>query len=239
MLGTLVKVPSVAVVEVLGQSGLDFIVLDAEHAPLDRGALDSLLLAAKVADIPAVVRIPEASSAWAQTALDCGATGILVPHVRSSADAVAAVQMARYSAGRGYSNSPRAGQYGRVSMRELVPAADRQTVVMCQIEDEVAVDAAAEIAAVPGVDCLVVGPADLAVSIGADGPDHDTVWRLIDKVFSSARPAATAMGIFQPDARAVDACAAAGCSVFIVASDIGLLRQAATALNAISPELRR
>jgi hypothetical protein len=89
---------------------------DATGAPLDGAAVAHILLAARAAQIPALVRVSDVTGVG--LALDCGADGVIVPHIRSAEWARRAVAAYRYAGGRGYSNSPRAGGYGAVSLGE-------------------------------------------------------------------------------------------------------------------------
>ena len=76
--GTFIKTSSPHVVEVLGTTALDFAVLDAEHAPLDRAALDLMMLAGRAAGLPLLVRIPDRQPSTILSVLDIGAAGLLV-----------------------------------------------------------------------------------------------------------------------------------------------------------------
>ena len=76
MLGTVVKLTAPQVIEILGEAGLDFVMIDAEHAPFDRNAIDLALLAARAAGIHGLVRVPDMGSIL--SALDCGAAGVIV-----------------------------------------------------------------------------------------------------------------------------------------------------------------
>ena len=113
IVGTWVKTPSQIVVEVLAMTGLDCLCLDAEHAPFDRLTLDACLFAARVADKPVLVRTPSAAPEHILNALDCGADGVVIPHIRSAEDARAAVRASHYGhGGRGYAGSSRAADGG-------------------------------------------------------------------------------------------------------------------------------
>src|SRR5262245_42317816 len=81
LLGTFVKTPTTHATEILGTSGFDFVIIDQEHAPFDRGTIDLLSLAARAVDVTALVRVAEPTQASILSVLDCGAMGILVPHV--------------------------------------------------------------------------------------------------------------------------------------------------------------
>jgi 2-keto-3-deoxy-L-rhamnonate aldolase RhmA len=126
--GTFVKTDSTQVVEVLGHTDLDFLVLDAEHAPFDRAQQDRMLLAAHAVGKPMLVRIPDHRDATILSVLDLGAAGIVVPHVDSAEDARNVVAAARFVGGRrGLSLSARFGGYGTRSRAEAMTEADRRS----------------------------------------------------------------------------------------------------------------
>jgi 2-keto-3-deoxy-L-rhamnonate aldolase RhmA len=227
--GTFVKTTSPQVVEILGGSGLDFAVLDAEHAPYDRAALDLALLAGRAAGLPLFVRVAEHTATSLLSALDLGATGVLVPHVDSEQDARAAVAHCRYVGGdRGYSSSPRAAGYGALGMKQAIAHGDR-SVVACQIESVAAVENAARIAAVPGVDVLFIGRADLALSMGLDNAQDPRVIEATEGVIRATLAAGKTVGMFVGSTTEREKYRALGVSWFIQGSDQSLLRQAAQA----------
>ena len=95
LFGTFLKLPTTQVIEILGPVGYDFVIIDQEHAPLDRGTTDLMILAARTANVAPLVRVAEASDAAILSALDCGAMGIMVPHVASVEKAQAIVGASR------------------------------------------------------------------------------------------------------------------------------------------------
>jgi len=230
---TFVKTDSPQVVEVLALSGLDYIVLDAEHAPLDRGMLDRQLGTACALKLPALVRIPDHRDATVLSVLDMGAQGIVVPHVDSAEQARKVIAAARFVGGRrGLSLSARFGGYGTRPRDEAVAEADRSLVV-CQIESAAAVAAVELIAAVPGVGGLLIGRADLSMSLGVDGPRHPAVLAAVERILSVAQahrlPVVMAIG---QDSEVAEF-AAQGASSFVVGSDQSLLRQAASRVRGL------
>jgi 2-keto-3-deoxy-L-rhamnonate aldolase RhmA len=233
-IGTFIKTPHHAVVEVLALSGLGFAVLDAEHAPLDRGALDTLLLAGTATGLPLFVRVPDAGAATLLSVLDLGAAGVVVPHVDDAAQAAQVVARCRYRGGvRGYSSSPRAAGYGTLSMARIIERGDA-ALVMCQIESPTAVANARAIAAVPGVQVLFIGRADLALAMGLDGTAHPEVDAAVDTVMTAARAEGKAVAVAVGNARERDAFAARGADWIVVGSDQSFLRQAAVAAAGIA-----
>ncbi len=229
--GSFVKTPSHQVVEILGAAGLDFLVLDAEHAPFGPSELDLCLLAARAAGVPAAVRVRDGGPGALLQALDLGAAGVVVPHVRDPQEALAALRWSRYGPdGRGFSNSPRAGGYGAAGMAEHVARSNAALAVICQIEDRPAVEAVAEIAAVEGIAGLLIGRADLAVAYGAESVSDPKVIAAAETICAAATAVGRAVGLFLPDLAEVARWQDAGASFFIVGSDQSLLRQGALRL---------
>lgn len=227
--GTFVKTTSPHVIEILGDSGLDFAVLDAEHAPYDRAALDLAMIAGRAAGLPLFVRVHERSASALLSVLDMGAAGVLVPHVDTEQDAREVVAHCRYVGGdRGYSSSPRAAGYGLLGMKQAIAHGDRN-VVVCQIESVAAVENAARIAAVPGVGALFVGRADLALSMGLDNAQAPRVLEATEGVVRASLAAGTPVGMFVGSNAEREKYRALGVSWFVQGSDQSLLRQAAQA----------
>jgi 2-keto-3-deoxy-L-rhamnonate aldolase RhmA len=229
--GTFVKTASHQTVETLGTTGLDFIVIDSEHAPFSQNALDVCLLGARASQLPALVRIVDAQAATILQALDLGATGLLVPHAQTAEGIRAVLSNARYRAGsRGFSNSSRAGNYGSMPMRQMIDASDSEVVVVFQIEDREAVEAIETLAALEEVDCFLIGRADLAVSYGVFDPTHPEVYAAAVKVCKACAAANKAVGIFLADTSELDHWLQLGVSLFVIGSDQALLRLQADAI---------
>ncbi|HWL60490.1 MAG TPA: aldolase/citrate lyase family protein [Microbacteriaceae bacterium] len=162
----LMNIPDPAVAEILGRSGVDYIVIDTEHAFFPSQSLRECIAAVRSTPAKAVVRVAANEEHLIKTVLDLGADGVQVPNVRTAAEAERAVAFARFAP-----EGTRGVGYGRASghgtdIIHYVGRANRETAVILMIESGSGVDAADAIAAVPGVDALVVGPADLAVDLG-------------------------------------------------------------------------
>ena len=135
VLGTFIKIPTSHTVEIVGLVGFDFVILDQEHAPLDRSAIDIACLAARAADIAAIVRVPEANAAGIMSALDCGATGVMVPHCYSAEKARLIAAACRHRGGaRGYATTTRAGGYGGARGEDHMTGQDATTTCIAMIE---------------------------------------------------------------------------------------------------------
>lgn len=228
LLGSFAKSPGPHAIEILGEVGLDFVVIDAEHAPWDRGAIDIALLAAKSQSLPALVRV--AGVADILGALDSGAAGVMVPHVADVAAARAAVAAARYRGGaRGFSNSPRAGRYGGLGLAAHLDASDAQVAVVAMLEDPAALENVEALVAVEGIDAFFLGRGDLTVALGESSTEAATVREAVARLAAAVQAAGKPLWAFIGKTAEVPALRALGVSGFILSSDQGLLRQAATA----------
>ncbi len=233
LIGTWVKTPSTIVCEVLSATRLDVLALDAEHAPFGRLELDGCLAVTRLAGMPSLVRIPSTNAADILNALDCGATGVIAPHVTSAEEARALVKACHFGpGGRGYAGSTRAAELGRKKMPAHLEASRQQTTVVAQIEDVPAVDAIDEIAAVDGVDCLFVGRIDLTVALGAESPASPAVIEAVERVCAAGRAAGRRVGMFVSDLEEVDRWMAAGATLFLLSSDHSFLSEGADRLAA-------
>lgn len=233
--GTWVKTPHPHVVEVLALSPLDLLVLDAEHAPFDRGSLDACLLAARGGGKPVLVRPASASHEHILQALDGGADGVIVPHVRSASEARDVVSACHYgpsgiSQARGFAGSTRAAAYTTLGMAKHRAAAKCVTVI-AQIEDAEALDEIDAIAAVEGIDALFIGRADLTISLAADTSDDADVVAAVDRICAAGKTAGRSVGMFLARAADVPEWRAKGASLFILQSDQEFVLRGADALT--------
>tara|TARA_B100001093_G_C26616544_1_gene922587 strand:+ start:149 stop:934 length:786 start_codon:yes stop_codon:yes gene_type:complete len=228
--GTFLKTPHYIMVEVLARSGLDFLCLDAEHAPFDRNTLDQCLAVAQALDFPILVRVADSSPREILQALDYGAVGIVAPHVDSAKKAAAVAKSAHYGLdGRGYAGSTRWAGYATQKMPDLLERSKRETIVIAQIEDPQGVDEVEEIAATRGVDGIFIGPADLSVGYGKTDQTSPELHAAMLKVGRAAKKNSKPYMSFVPDAmKAAEWNEAYGLSMFFVASEHNWMRKGAT-----------
>lgn len=231
LIGTFFKTPSSMLAEVIGGTALDAVCLDAEHSPFDRAALDSCLLALRAASMPALVRIPSTAHEQILNALDCGATGVVVPHVCSVAEAQTVARAARYGAGgRGYAGSTRAAGYGTRGLAANLQDGNAQATVVAQIEDLPALEQIDDIAAVEGIDALFIGMMDLTVALGETRPDAPAVVAACDRILDAARRRGRRVGLFTPRLDDLPDWRRKGATLFLLGSDHAFMRQGVDAL---------
>lgn len=228
MLGTFLKLPTTQVIEILGTLGYDFVVIDQEHAPLDRAMTDLMIFAARASNIAPVVRVPEFNAASILSALDCGAMGIMVPHVNSVEKAKAVAQSCRYAGGsRGFAGLTRAGMWGSVGGVQHMTMQDRQVACIVMIEDQDAVEHAEAIARVDGVDALFIGRGDLTASFGTDPDAAGKVAEISAKVAAVAREANVPLLMLPTSRDDFEFAKGLGASAMLLSSDHGFIRSAA------------
>lgn len=228
--GLFIKTPSPHIVEILGTSGLDFAVLDAEHAPLDRSSLDLMLLAGRAASMPLFVRTADQRASAILAALDLGAAGVVVPHVDTIEIAREVAASARYRGGtRGYSGAPRHAGYGTVPMATVIATADKARVIV-QIEHPDAVPLAREMLSLEAVDGILVGRADLAIAMGEENTGAERVEAAVRQLFDAVRDSGKIKGVVVGSEAERADYAAQGANWFIMGNDQGLLRTAAIRL---------
>jgi len=234
LVGCFIKTPHPTVIEVLGATDLDFLVLDGEHSPFDKGSINLCLLAAKAVGIPVLVRVPDDNPAFILNVLDCGAAGVVVPHVTSVDQAVSLARAMRYvPGGRGIAGTTRAGGYGALPLPEHRKNAEAEVTLICQIEDREGVENAEAIAAVDGVDALFVGRADLTVSYGKSDFNDPDIAALAGEVLG-AKGAAT--GLFVAPSEDMTPWRDKGASFYLSGSDHSFLFAGAKTLAARKPD---
>ncbi|MFJ4037583.1 aldolase/citrate lyase family protein [Microbacterium sp. NPDC090007] len=222
------------VAEIAAGAGLDWLLVDMEHSATSvEQVLVQLQVTAGYPVVP-VVRVPSNDAVTIKRVLDVGAQNLIVPMVSSADEARAAVAATRYPpAGvRGVGSAlARSARWNRVD-DYLASAADHVSLTV-QIETTAGVAAAAEIAAVEGVDAVFVGPSDLSASMGLLGrQSHPDVVAAVHAVFAACRDAGTPVGVNAFDPAVAEAYLAAGADFVAVGADVALLARASEALAA-------
>jgi 2-dehydro-3-deoxyglucarate aldolase/4-hydroxy-2-oxoheptanedioate aldolase len=187
-LGTCITFSDPTVTEAL--SGLlDFVWIDMEHNPLTLEAVQGHILATKGTGTVPLVRVPWNDPVLIKPVLDVGAAGVIVPLIRTADDARRAVAACRYPPEgiRGFGPRRPSG-YGRIGGAEFCRAANEAMITIVQIEHKDAVTNLDDILTVPGLTGIVIGPNDLAGSMGHMGePRHPDVLRTIEQILANAR----------------------------------------------------
>ena len=172
--GAIATIPSIQTVQIMARSGLDWIIVDLEHGPIDlTSALAMITATSGTACVP-FARIAANEAHLAKAPMDIGALGINFPMISSRAEAEKAVRCLRYPprGDRLWGPFHAPFRWG-VSMQDYMAAADDDMICMITIEHAEAVNRIDEIMATPGIDVAVIGPGDLATSINKRGQIDD------------------------------------------------------------------
>jgi 2-keto-3-deoxy-L-rhamnonate aldolase RhmA len=227
---------------VLAAAGFDFFVIDTEHASANWETVQTLSRAARSAGIVPLVRVTDTLYSLIARALDAGAMGVMVPHVETAADAREIVRCVKYppAGERGFGLRGAVTDYGQVSAAQAIEWSNAETLVFAQIESGRALDNLDDIAAVPGIDVLLVGPNDLALSLGVPGELlHPKLQDAYRRVADAANRHGIAGGLHPGDLKVVECGCTAGMRCLMYASDIRMLlgaaKQAVQGLRALTP----
>lgn len=165
--GLFCSIPHPALVEMIGDAGYDFVILDTEHAHVNPETLEHLIRAAEVAGLTPLVRVADGAPNTILKALDAGAQGVVVPHVRTKEEAENIVRAARYfPLGERSLNGGRNARFGKQDLVQTMQKANEQVLVVAMIEDREGVENVDKILTVPGLDLILEGAADLSQSLG-------------------------------------------------------------------------
>ncbi len=228
--GPFLKINSPAVVEVLARVGFDFVIVDREHGTFSFEAVENLVRTATACGIGSVVRLRSLLPREVGLALDCGATGIMLPMVETEAMARELVSCARFPpvGSRGVDGTTRLAGYSTVPLLEAAREQEDGLVIMAQIETRRGLENLNSILTVPGLTGIFVGPSDLSWSLGYPGhSDAEEVTVACRRVLEAARNRSLVAGIYVRDNEAAARWAKEGANLFGLSSDVAFLRDGA------------
>jgi 4-hydroxy-2-oxoheptanedioate aldolase len=181
--------PSIA--EYMGLLGFDFYMIDGEHGAITASDISNIIRACEIVGCTPLARIRSTDPKLILQFFDAGIMGVMMPSLKNVADVEALVKAVKYPGlGERGLGPTRASEYmlGKMNQLEYVNFANEQTLVLPQIEDIEAVNNLEAMCAVEGIDGFVIGPRDLAMSMGFyDGPNHDEVKQMIDKIIATVQ----------------------------------------------------
>lgn len=221
------------VTEVCAGSGIDWVLLDQEHAPNELSTtLEQLQVLAGYPDVDVLVRPPSADPVSIKRLLDIGAQNLIVPMVDDAGAAAATVAATRYPpAGiRGVGSAlARASRWNRIS--DYLATADASVSLTVQVESLSGLAHLGDIADVDGVDAVFIGPADLAASMGKLGqPEHSDVVSTIETALATIVKHGKSAGVNAFNKTIAQRYLAAGASFVLVGADVALLARGAEKL---------
>lgn len=231
ILGGWISTTDPVITRVLLNNTFDFLLIDLEHAPINLETLQHILLLFQGQQACPIVRIPWHNREWVKWALDCGAEGILFPNVTTVEEARQAVALCKYPPVgiRGY--FPRAAYNFKKDSTDYLSDVNQRILVWIQIEDIQAVSRLDEIFSVEGIDGVLIGPADLSLSMDLLGQkDHPQVRQAVQTIIDSGKKHHIPIGYAADDTTEhVLEVLNQGCRFATVGFDWLLMEQAASA----------
>lgn len=218
-LGMWVKLPISESIEAAHLGGYDFVVLDLEHSSIDVRTAAVQLALARALGLAALVRIPLAAEADFARLLDAGASGFVIPHVESAEEALRSVALTRFPpvGERGAGPTSRAGTWGETPLADYLTAG-ADVVLIVQIETKSAAAQVLSIASIAGIDGVLIGKVDLAVSMGEEPSSH-RVAEVVDNIVQQVGEAEVRLGTAVADGHEVPS----GYRFILVSNDASLL----------------
>ena len=229
VIGSFIKAANPALIEILGMSGMDYVLLDMEHGPVSMEKLENLIRAADAVGFCAFVRVAGHKESDILHALDKGPGGVLIPMVSNKTAAQQIVNYARYApiGERGIDIYSRAARFGYIPKAEFFSKANKETLLAIQIEGEEGANNLDEILSVDGIDIVYVGPYDLSQSMGIPGQINDD--RVIDKVkeiTKTAKSRGKFVGVYVDDVETARLYAEIGAQFISISVDVRIFADA-------------
>lgn len=234
VLGAFVRIPSAEPLEVCLQAGFDFVVIDGEHTPLSDDVYASQVRAAEAVGGTALIRVPNAEPALLGRALETGAAGVHIPQVRDARHARDAIAATKYAPNgtRGLSTNRGSGYGMRMQLSDYVAAANRDGLVVLQIETADAIRGIDAIAREPGCDVVFIGLTDLSLDLGVPGNyRHPRILEALEVARRAADRAGATLGAPAASLEMARWLLTLGVR-YITSNDVRLLTEAALAMRA-------
>lgn len=236
--GAWLTIPSAYSAEIVAHAGFDWVCVDMQHGHIDYQVALTMLLALSTTDTTPFVRVPWNEPGIIGKVLDAGAMGVIIPMVNSSDEARAAVTACRYPPQGARSYGP--GRAALYAGADYFDHANDEIAVVPMIETREAVACLDDILAVPGIDAVYVGPADLSISLGMrPGLVNDGEWEEARQKISAACHAHGVIPGIHASAALAQKHAAAGYRMIMICHEAGVMAaraaEDAASVRGISP----
>lgn len=215
------------VVEIVGLAGgYNAVWLDQEHASVSLSNVEDCSRAAKLRGLDSFVRLAPTDYAAVMRPLEAGAGGVMAAQVRSAKETEQIVRWSKFHPRgcRGVNGTGVDGEFGTLAVNEYLQRQNDETFVAVQIENVEAVADVDRIAAVPDLDLMFIGPADLSQSMGLPGQwDHSRVWAAIEQVARAARANGIHWAILPGNPKIARRCVELGCRMLSIGIDVSAM----------------
>ncbi len=223
-LGAFIGMGCPEIAEIMAYVGFDWLVIDAEHGPLDLRTCLHHLQAMNGSDATPIVRVAWNDPVLIKRVLDMGAQGVLIPMVNDRQSAELAVKACKYPPQGVRGIGPMRPSHYYLEMNDYLKTANDEIMVIIQIEHIEAVNDIDEIFKVEGIDCYFIGPQDLAASMGLiTQVTHPKVLQAIDRVLEASKKAGIAAGLYAISLDEVESYIQQGYQMIAIGNDAGIL----------------
>jgi 2-keto-3-deoxy-L-rhamnonate aldolase RhmA len=233
LMGTmLADIRQPSIMQILVNAGFDFVIIDNEHGAFGIESIADLSRMARILGLTPIVRIPELAYPYIAQSLDAGGQGIMLPRVYGPEQVHQVLEIMKYPpvGKRGTAMSRGQSDFRAGPLAENLAFANDNSMLMIQIETAESVQQLDEIVAIPGVDCLFIGPTDLSIALGVPGqPEAPVLIEAIEHVIASCKAHGVATAIQANDLAYARRWVERGMEVISYSSEIGLLTAAASA----------
>jgi 2-keto-3-deoxy-L-rhamnonate aldolase RhmA len=227
VVGTMIQeVGSPFIVYSLSNAGFDFVYLDMEHGRFGLENAVDLLQTIRLSNMVPLVRVPDNQYYWIARLMDAGAQGVMIPRVEKRHQVEAANQAMRFppAGQRGMAVARGHNDYKRQDALSFAEEANRENLLIIQIESKSAVENVDAIISVPGVDVALIGPGDLSLSLGIPTKmDHPLMVEAIGKVVASCKRHNVIAGLHCGDLKAIKHWSQNGILLLSGSSDLDIL----------------
>jgi 2-keto-3-deoxy-L-rhamnonate aldolase RhmA len=224
VIGASISIPDLFVVEIFGQAGFDFIVVDMEHSPISISALQNMLVALRSTESTVIVRAPGNDAIVVKQILDIGAEGVIVPDVSSREQCERAVGSARYAPEGSRGFGPRRAARLGGNRQEYLQRANDEILALIMVESQDALGSLDEILTTPGLDGVIIGPADLAVSMGyLLDQKNEAVEAAIDQIIAACQKHGVPFGTYTVTPENTAKWLAKGAQIGTMGTDVAII----------------
>lgn len=214
------------IIKILKVSGLDYVIIDCEHASFEYGECARMIGIARAIGMPAIIRIPELRREVALKFIEMGAAGLLLPNTESADQAAQLVDYTKYApmGHRGVSLSRPHTDYENVDKKEYMRRANENTMLLCQIESQTGVENIEKIMAIEGIDVAFIGPNDLSQDYGMLGEfENPIIVSAFERVIKAAKDNGKISGVHFGSPKPLRRWLRSGMQMNMCSSDVGMI----------------
>ncbi len=233
VLGLWSIIPSPVVSEIFGLAGMDFLIFDMEHGPIDLSGLDSCVRACESTGCSPLVRVPGVNQYTIQSVMDLGIHGVIIPQVLDEITTREALRCMKYAPEgiRGYNPFTRAASYANSADNKSGKLNNEFAFKSVIIENESACELIDAILTVEDLDMVYIGVYDLSIAMGCEGnTQHPTVTSFLEKAVRKTRDSGKVAGMMVHSEQEIARAMSLGANFLVYSVDSYFIHQSAVSI---------